>query len=102
MVQNLEEQRQAAITAAGAVGAQYLDLNIASTNYVNAIGNDNAQKYNLASGDRTHLNTAGETVFGRLVADLLLAKRSDLNTYFTPDKALSDKIKNGQFATGSE
>ncbi|KAF6815358.1 GDSL-like lipase acylhydrolase [Colletotrichum plurivorum] len=102
VIQNLENERLRAIAAAEAVGATYLDLNTASTNYVNAIGNANGKLYDLAAGDSTHLNTAGEVVFGRLVADLLLEKRSDLAQYIRENKAISDKIKNGEFATGDE
>ncbi|KAF9871097.1 gdsl-like lipase acylhydrolase [Colletotrichum karsti] len=102
VIQNLENERVRAIAAAEAVGATYLDLNTASTNYVNAIGNANGKKYDLSSGDSTHLNVAGETVFGRLVADLLLEKRLDLAQYIKENQALSDKIKNGEFATGDE
>lgn len=102
VVQNLAEFSAATISAAGAVGAQYLDLNRASTDYVNAIGEDNAQYYNLASDDRTHLNAAGEIVFGRMTLDLLLEARADLAEYFSSNQALSDKIANGEFATGDE
>ncbi|KAF6798259.1 GDSL-like lipase acylhydrolase [Colletotrichum sojae] len=102
VIQNLENERLRAIAAAEAVGATYLDLNTASTNYVNAIGNANGKLYDLSAGDSTHLNTAGEVVFGRLVADLLLEKRSDLAQYIRENKAISDKIKNGEFATGDE
>lgn len=102
VIQNLENERLRAIAAAEAVGATYLDLNTASTNYINAIGNENGHKYDLASGDSTHLNPAGEIVFGRLVVDLLLEKRTDLVEFFKENNALSDKIKNGEFATGDE
>nr|GFD55716.1 hypothetical protein [Tanacetum cinerariifolium] len=42
--------------------------------YVNAIGSAAADKYNLASGDRTHVNEWGGVVFSRIVSDLLVAK----------------------------
>ncbi|KAH7129189.1 SGNH hydrolase-type esterase domain-containing protein [Dactylonectria macrodidyma] len=100
--QNLKDQRNQTILAAKAVGAKYLDLNLASTNYINAIGQENADYYNSREGDRTHLNPAGETVFGRMVADLLLRKRRDLTKYVTPNLALSEKIWAGEFATGDE
>ncbi|KAE8326246.1 SGNH hydrolase-type esterase domain-containing protein [Aspergillus sergii] len=100
--QDLNDWRDATITAAKAVGIQYLDLNTASTNYVNAIGEENAIKYNLASDDRTHLNTAGEAVFGRMTLDLLLEAREDLSAYFESNEALSEKIANGEYATGDE
>ncbi|KAL0939910.1 GDSL-like lipase acylhydrolase [Colletotrichum truncatum] len=102
VIQNLENERIRAEAAAAVVGATYLDLNTASTNYVNAIGNANGKLYDLSTGDSTHLNTAGEVVFGRLVADLLLEKRTDLVRYFKENKAISDKIRNGEFATGNE
>ncbi|KAF5562846.1 acetylesterase [Fusarium napiforme] len=102
VVQNLKEWAAETIAAAGDVGAQYLELNKASTDYVNAIGNENAQRYNWGEGDRTHLNPAGEIVFGRMVVDLLLEAREDFSSSFTSNKALSDKIANGEFATGDE
>jgi hypothetical protein len=79
-----------------------LDLNKASTTYVNAIGEANADKYNMEEGDKTHLNAAGKIVFGRMLADLLVQVRTDLTTYVKENNALSDKIWAGQFATGSE
>ncbi|EIT82616.1 SGNH hydrolase-type esterase domain-containing protein [Aspergillus flavus] len=100
--QDLKDWRDATITAAQAVGIQYLDLNTASTNYVNAIGEENAIKYNLTPDDRTHLNPAGEAVFGRMTLDLLLQARGDLNAYFEPNEALSERIANGEYATGDE
>ncbi|KAM5348983.1 hypothetical protein ACJ41O_008806 [Fusarium nematophilum] len=99
VIENLSNERVAAIAVAESVGADYLDLNTASTNYVNAIGEQNASFYDLSEGDRTHLNPAGEIVFGRMVADLLLEKR-DLGEYFTPDEELSRKLREGEFATG--
>lgn len=56
----------------------------------------------MEEGDRTHLNSAGKIVFGRMVADLLDVARPDLKTYLKDNKALSDKIAKGEFATGSE
>ncbi|KAL6416310.1 GDSL-like Lipase/Acylhydrolase [Ilyonectria robusta] len=100
--QNLKNERNQTILAAEAVRAKYLDLNLASTNYINAIGQENAYYYNLGGSDRTHLNPAGETVFGRMVADLLLRKPRDLKKYVTPNLALSEKIWAGEFATGDE
>lgn len=102
MVENLAQHSQLAKEAANETGSKYIDLNRASTDYVNAIGNTNGDKYNLASGDRTHLNPAGEKVFGRMVADLLIRARPDFESFINPNKAMSDKIWSGQFATGSE
>ncbi|KAG2421066.1 hypothetical protein HFD88_000682 [Aspergillus terreus] len=102
VVQNLAEWRVEAINAAKAVGVQYLDLNIASTDYVNAIGEENAASYDLSEGDRTHLNPSGEIVFGRMVADLMLEARPDFESYFVANEALSEKIWAGEYATGDE
>jgi hypothetical protein len=102
VVENLAEHSAAAIAAADNLCIQHLDLNRASTDYVNAIGQANADYYNLAAGDRTHLNEAGEKVFGRIVADLLVQARPDVETYLAQNQALSDKIAAGEFATGDE
>ncbi|KAK1994775.1 GDSL-like Lipase/Acylhydrolase [Colletotrichum falcatum] len=102
VVQNLEAERLRAAAAAEAVGAACLDLNAASTDYVNAIGSENGHKYDLSPGDATHLNAAGGVVFGRLVADLLLEKREDLAEFIRENEALSNKLKNGEFASGDE
>ncbi|KAL5337399.1 SGNH hydrolase-type esterase domain-containing protein [Aspergillus crustosus] len=91
-----------AIDAAESVGADYLDLTTASTDYINAIGDANAATYDLSEGDGTHINTAGQTVFGRFVADLLLQKRGDLEEYIIFNEVLSENIWNGEYATGDE
>lgn len=101
VVENLAEQRTLTIEAADEVGAQYLDLNRASTDYVNAIG-EQSWNYNWGPTDRTHLNPAGTVVFGRMLADLLIQKRPDLEKYIQPNKVLSDKIWAGEYATGDE
>ncbi|KAL2837101.1 SGNH hydrolase-type esterase domain-containing protein [Aspergillus pseudoustus] len=96
------EWRGKAIAAAKDAGAKWLDLTIASTDYINAIGEQNAATYDLSEGDGTHLNSAGEIVFGRMVADLLIEKRPDLEEFITPNEALSEKIWAGEYATGDE
>ncbi|KAI9170738.1 LOW QUALITY PROTEIN: Histidine--tRNA ligase [Paramyrothecium foliicola] len=95
VVENLANERQLTIEAANEVGAKYLDLNRASTDYVNAIG-EQSWNYNLEPDDRTHLNDAGRKVFGRMVADLMIKARPDLERYIKPNKALSDKIWAGE------
>lgn len=59
-------------TAASGLLPRFCDLNAASLAYVAALGSDDAQQYNLSGGDTTHLSLHGSTVFGRMVADLLL------------------------------
>ena len=122
VVDSLHDERLAAIAAARETGSHFIDLNAASMGYVNAIGRDNSQVYNLAEGDRTHLNKRGERVFGRMVVDLLLGRarnqtsgdgRGDgdqcvlpengfpegcLKRWFKADDELSGKIWSGQLA----
>ncbi|KAI1269821.1 SGNH hydrolase-type esterase domain-containing protein [Xylariaceae sp. FL1019] len=95
-VDDLHDQRLATIAAAQAVGVTYLDLNQESLTYVDAIGEDAAHVYNLIPTDNTHLNDYGSIVFGRMVADLLIEKRRDLEGWVIPNHTLSDAIANGQ------
>ena len=108
--QNLANERQATINAAQVTGTQYIDLNAASTAYVNAVGKANITQYNLVEGDNTHLNACGSTVFGRMVADLLLGHApvlggstpagSCLGNWIRTDVALSQEIWAGKLAGG--
>ncbi|RFN54333.1 rhamnogalacturonan acetylesterase rhgt [Fusarium flagelliforme] len=102
VVENLMKERDAAIAVANKAGVQYLDLNTASTKYINAIGQENADKYNEIEGDRTHLNFSGKIVFGRMVADMLVQKRRDLARYIRSNKKLTKLIKDVVYATGQE
>lgn len=102
VIENLLDVRAEAIAAAKAKKITLLDLNVVSTEYINAIGDANATFYDYLLGDKTHLNPAGERVFGRMVVDLVLEKNKGLTKYFTPAKALSDKLAAGEFATGEE
>ncbi|KAF9773835.1 hypothetical protein IL306_008273 [Fusarium sp. DS 682] len=102
VVENLSKERDAAIAVATKAGVKYLDLNTASTKYVNAIGQENADKYNEIEGDRTHLNFSGKLVFGRIVMDLLVEKRRDLARYIVTNKKLSQLINKGIYATGTD
>ncbi|SPO01595.1 probable acetylesterase [Cephalotrichum gorgonifer] len=99
---NLAQYAAATIAAAEEAGVKFLDLNKASEAYVNAIGEENSVNYDWGPGDATHLNPAGEIVFGRMTLDLLLKARGDLRGYFTSNKELSRKIAAGEFATGDE
>ncbi|KAI3394134.1 hypothetical protein diail_3187 [Diaporthe ilicicola] len=77
---SLHDQRLAAIAAAKATSSPYIDLNQASLQYVDAIGDGPAQAYNLAADDHTHLNDYGSVVFGRMVADLILGHAPVIGT----------------------
>ncbi|KAF2714304.1 carbohydrate esterase family 12 protein [Pleomassaria siparia CBS 279.74] len=98
VIQNLAEQRTATIAVAEANFIKYADLNIASEDYVNSIGSAAADKYNLATGDRTHLNEWGSVVFSRIVSDIILAKYSELEYAVKKNETLSALIKAGKAA----
>lgn len=95
---SLHDQRLAAIAAAQATNSTIIDLNEASLKYIDAIGKAAAQEYNYGAdmSDTTHLNPHGETVFGRMVADLIIRAEPCLERYFTPNKTLSDLIWSDQ------
>lgn len=92
---SLADVSEASRKAAQAVGVPMLDLNAASKVYVQAIGSSDADTYNLAFGDWTHLNEHGATVFARIVADLVVEGKLALRGYITPDEEMSRKIKQG-------
>ncbi|KAF2019805.1 carbohydrate esterase family 12 protein [Aaosphaeria arxii CBS 175.79] len=96
VIQNLAEQRTATISVAQSNSIKFADLNIASENYVNAIGKDAASKYNLASNDWTHLNERGGVVFARIVSDIILEKYPELDSVVKKDPTLSQTIKSGK------
>lgn len=97
IVENLANQTRLAIEAATSTTSRYIDLNRASTDYLNAIGETAAHTYDLKSGDSTHLNVWGSVVFGRMVSDLLLAKySSDFSSYTLANATLSALIKEGK------
>lgn len=92
MTNNLSNERERTIAAATETKTTYIDLNLNSRKYVQAIGETKAHSYNLVESDNTHLNAEGSVVFGRLVADLVLQKNKGLEQWFTPNKTLSDEI----------
>ena len=60
-----------------------------------AIGKTAALAYDLKSGDSTHLNAWGSVVFGRIVADLLLAEGGCLGRWIASNATLSGLIAAG-------
>ncbi|KAF1973815.1 SGNH hydrolase [Bimuria novae-zelandiae CBS 107.79] len=97
VAENLAQQRNITIDVAISNKIKWIDLNIASQNYVNAIGKTAASKYNLASDDWTHLNTWGGVVFARIVSDLLVEKYpSNFQGYTKANATLSALIKAGK------
>ncbi|KAK4120563.1 carbohydrate esterase family 12 protein [Parathielavia appendiculata] len=92
---DLADVAAAAKQAAAAVDVALLNLNAASRKYVQAIGPEKADTYNLLEGDRTHLNEHGIAVFGRMVADLIVDWRRPLRSYIAPDPEVSRKLDRG-------
>ncbi|GKZ30971.1 hypothetical protein AbraIFM66950_010796 [Aspergillus brasiliensis] len=71
VIQDLADQRAATIIAAKNTETSYIDLNKASTDYLDSIGPANAYTFNLKPNDYTHLNAEGSQVFGGMVAFLI-------------------------------
>jgi len=97
VVENLADEANVvrAVAAATTNKARFIDLNKASTDYVNAIGQDAAWAYNYMGTDKTHLNLWGTIVFGRLVSDLLVAKYSDIALETSRNATMSYQLANG-------
>lgn len=114
--ENLFDQRTYTFYAAGNTSTWAIDLNQASTLYLNAIGNASAQTYDLACTDMTHLNAWGSVVFGRMTADLVLGHVPEigvdvdwtppadgpLTEWFVPNTTLSELIWSGTPAYGGD
>lgn len=98
MVDSLHDQRLAAVEAAEQTGSTIIDLNAASIKYVTAIGKTAAYEYNWGDDkkDTTHLNPWGEVVFGRMMADLIVDALPSLESHFTANETMSQRIANGQ------
>jgi hypothetical protein len=96
VVIDLNFERLITIVAAAETDLAYLDLNHASIDYANSIGEEASHEYNLEDGDNTQLNAHGGIVFGRMVADLIQNKQPCLSKWIQPDPELSDNIWSGQ------
>lgn len=98
VIENLSAERNATLSVASSLkkaGARSIDLNRASTDYVNAIGAEASWRYNYLPDDRTHLNEWGSVVFGRLVSDLLVEKYKDIRVWTTANETLSRALREG-------
>jgi lysophospholipase L1-like esterase len=99
VVMNLADVTAATKKAAEQTGAHIIDLNAASTKYLNAIGEDRAHTYNLVPSDNTHLNNAGTIVFGTMVAMLINQEVPEVEKqYVIPVADIADKIEKGEWA----
>lgn len=97
VVENLADVTAAAKEAAVESKADIIDLNAASTKYLNAIGADNAATYNLNPTDFTHLNAQGSVVFGNLVAQLVDAEVPEVGKYVVPVKKITTALNQGKY-----
>ncbi|EUC28923.1 carbohydrate esterase family 12 protein [Bipolaris zeicola 26-R-13] len=98
--EDLADMAAATLKVAKQIGAQYIDLNAASTKYLNAIGPDKAHTYNLSPSDNTHLNDGGSIVFGNMVALLMNEGLIQLNThYVSPIKDIEDKLEKDEYVS---
>ncbi|KAI8936360.1 hypothetical protein NX059_006772 [Plenodomus lindquistii] len=95
--ENLADVTAAAKEAAKQSGAEIIDLNAASTKYLNSIGEANAATYNLVATDFTHLNGEGSVVFGNLVAMLIDAEVAEVAKYVKPVKKVEQALKKGTY-----
>jgi len=71
VIEDLAAQAAATKNAANTLGAQVVDLNKASTDFLNDRGSDFAKTLNLSTNDYTHLNEYGRRIFGRMVSLLM-------------------------------
>lgn len=69
---------------------------------MNSIGDASAQLLNRIPGDATHLNVAGDILFGNMVSMLLdeafsHLRKGGINSYTYPNETVAEAIGNGKF-----
>lgn len=102
VVKNLKDWVAAIREVARANKVRLVDLNAVSMKYINAIGHENADEYNLSASDEAHLNTHGETLFGNMMANLIASSTSndlgnDTSSYLNPDSEIIAAIEDRTF-----
>jgi lysophospholipase L1-like esterase len=97
IITSLANETAATISAAHHASSRYINLNQASTKYLNAIGPTNAYTYNLNAADYTHLNVAGSIVFGGIVAQMIAQDFPHLGRegYLRINKQLTEDVGRG-------
>jgi lysophospholipase L1-like esterase len=95
--ENLKDVVAATKEAAKVSGASIIDLNKASTTYLNAIGEEKSATYNLDADDFTHLNSEGSVVFGNMVAMLIGEALPELKKYVVPVDEVEEAIEKGEY-----
>ncbi|CAL3966998.1 unnamed protein product [Diplocarpon coronariae] len=96
---DLAAQVTATLQVARDIGSAYIDLNAASTKYLNAIGEQKARTYDLRNGDATHLNAQAGKVFGNMASQLISASQvgNAVKAYLKQDQAIIDAIASGTY-----
>lgn len=97
VIENLAEQAGATISVAKKLHVPYIDLNQASTDYINAVGTPLSDTYNLIPSDRTHLNPSGELLFGNLVSVLIVGALRDGKKWTKPNATIATALAHGTF-----
>jgi hypothetical protein len=100
IIEDLAPQRNATIQVARSNGIDFIDLNAASTKYLDSIGKAKAVTYNRIPTDFTHLNAVGSVVFGDMVSWLMTTTTSyadDIKPFTKPNATIVGDIKNGVY-----
>jgi lysophospholipase L1-like esterase len=97
VAESLADVTAAAKEAAAKSKAKIINLNAASTRYLNGIGAKNAATYNLNPTDFTHLNAEGSVVFGNLVAQLIDAEVPEVKKYVVPVQKIAKALDQGKY-----
>ena len=89
----------AALSVASANSFPFIDLNKASMAYLNGIGETNARLYDRIAGDTTHLNAAGDMLFGNMVSWLLGSSGvgAQVEGFLSPNVTIVEDIEDGKF-----
>jgi hypothetical protein len=95
--EDLAPQANATIAVAKSLHLPYIDLNLASTNYVNAIGATLSNAYNYAGTDHTHLNQYGILLFGNMVSMLLQKALKQGPEWTVPNATIASAIESGAY-----
>jgi hypothetical protein len=96
-IENLAPQANATIVVAKNMNVPYIDLNRASTDYVNAIGFNASSTYNLIPTDYTHLNAHGSMLFGNMVSILIGKALKNGNQWTKPNSTIAKAIRQGEY-----
>lgn len=94
---DLANVRELTEEAAQETGALIGDLNARSREYVQAIGQENADSYNLSEDDRTHLNEAGGVVFAGIVGIILKELEASFDEFINIDAELVAAVEAGEY-----